>query len=155
MPCLKFWLAETVRDNKYCYYLNHSVSTFICYAAVYNEYRKNLNRAMLCSYAACRCKIRWKNRDWYFLRYVTTSGPITESRTKLHSDWPCWWPKWDTMMDNSTCKARRGRGVLSRKWCWQTKSNVKYSDLIAYLFSTPAFPAPVNYNDVFCWWPKC
>lgn len=35
------------------------------------------------------------------------------------------------------------------------KSNVKYSNLIAYLFSTPAFPAPANYSDVFCWWQKC
>lgn len=85
-------------------------------------------------HAACRCKILWNDRDWYFLRYVTTSGPITESRTKLHSDWSCWWPKWDTMMDNSPCKARRGRGVLSRKWCWQTKamSNTVTSLLISF-----------------------
>lgn len=35
------------------------------------------------------------------------------------------------------------------------KSNVKYNDLTAYLFSTPAFSAPVNYSDVFCWSQNC
>lgn len=46
------------------------------------------------------------------------------------------------------------RGSL-KKMMLTDKSNVKYNDLIAYLFSTPAFSAPVNYSDAFCWWQKC